>query len=352
METLLEDLLMEAGAVEACCKGQLDVAFQSFVGRSRPDAVGIEALVEDEPLVEGFVVEVGLVALNVYLSQTDVAADAVDDLPAGILHLVGEVVEEGVLGAPQLLCLDGQDDSAVVLCPDGLSGNDLLPVAQGDSQCGRRLAVERGMQDDLALVDVGDDLSTEQGILINRLHPYRLPDTGGTGVHALELVQSHVLLAGRLLGGAGVAVGMDNEGMHLSIGEEASHIDGEGGASAEMPSGKPSVDEHLAVVIDGSEIEYDITACPLLRHLNVALIPDVIDKVGVAHAAKLALGAEGNGNLAVEALALIELLLHAGAYEIEGVGPVTIEVKPVLAFKLWARIFRPGHRPSSGSHAE
>ena len=86
--------------------------------------------------------------------------------------------------------------------------------------------------------------------------------------------------------------------------------------------------------------------------MDVALIPDVVDKVGVANAAELAFGTERNGNLAVEALALEEALLHAGANEVEGVGPFSIEVEPVLALKLWARILSPGQCPSSNCHTK
>ena len=68
--------------------------------------------------------------------------------------------------------------------------------------------------------------------------------------------------------------------------------------------------------------------------------------------AELAFGTERNGNLAVEALALEEALLHAGANEVEGVGPFSIEVEPVLALKLWARILSPGQCPSSNCHTK
>ena len=276
-----------------------------------PDAVGVVALVEDEPLVEGFVVEVRLVALDVYLPHADVAVDFVDDLPLCVLHLVSEVVEERTLRAPELLLLDGQHDGRVVLCADSLCGDHLPCVLQRDSQRGSRLAIEGGMHDDLALVDVRNDLCAEQGVGIDGFHPDCLPDAGAAGVHALKLVEAHVLLAGRLLRGARVAVGMDDERMFLAVSEEAGHVDGKGCASAEVTSSQASVDEHFAVVIDSTEVEHDVAACPLLRHTDGALIPDVADEVGVAYAAELALWAEGNGNLSREATTLVEPLLHA-----------------------------------------
>ena len=352
MEAFLEDLLVEACAVEACCQRKLDVVLECLIAGCRPDAVGVVALVEDEPLVEGFVVEVRLVALDVNLSHADVAADAVDDLSLCVLHLVAEVVEERILGTPELLLLDWQHDDRVVLSADGLCGDHLPCVLQRDSQRGGRLAVEGGMHYDLALVDVRNDLCAEQGVGIDGFHPDCLPDACAAGVHALKLVEPDVLLSGGLLRGARVAVGMDDERMFLAVGQERRDVDGEGGASAEVTSCQAAVDEHFAVVIDGTEVEHHVAARPLLRHADVALIPDVADEVGVGHAAELAFGAEGNGNLSGESPTLVEAFLHAGANEVEGVGPVAIEVEPVLALELWARILSPGHCPSSGCHAE
>ena len=73
---------------------------QCLVGGSRPDAVGIEALVEYETLIVGLVVQIDTVARDMNLAHAHVGGDAVHSLALGILHLIGEVVEEGILGRP------------------------------------------------------------------------------------------------------------------------------------------------------------------------------------------------------------------------------------------------------------
>ena len=140
--------------------------------------------------------------------------------------------------------------------------------------------------------------------------------------------------------------------MLFPVSDELRHIYGKGSAAAEVSSSKTSVDEDFAVEIDCTEVEHHVASCPVLGHLDVALVPNVVDKVCVAYAAEFALGTERYGNLSLEALTLEEFLLHAGAYKIKSVGPVTIEVKPVLAFELWTRVLSPGQSPSSGHRAE
>ena len=159
------------------------------------------------------------------------------------------------------------------------------------------------MQDDLTLVDIRNDLGSKESILIDRLHPDCLPNTCGAGVHTLELVEANILFTSWLFSGTCVAISMNDKRMFLPISEELRHIDGEGSAATKVSSCKPSVDKDLAVVIDGSEVEHHISACPVLWHLDVALVPDVVDKVRVTNAAELALRAERHSNLAVEALA-------------------------------------------------
>ena len=80
------------------------------------------------------------------------------------------------------------------------------------------------------------------------------------------------------------------------------------------------------------------------RNLDAAVVPHVLDEVLVADAGELALGAEGDGDFAVEALALEEFAAHvaAGMAEVERVGPGAVEVDPVGALELRARVFGSG----------
>ena len=243
MEALLKHLLVQTCAVEACLHREFDVVAKSLVGGSRPDAVGVEALVEYQTLVEGFVVEIHLVALHMYLAHAHIAAYLVDALACLVLHLVAECIEEGVGGTPQACLLDGQHDGAVVLCRHCLGGHHLLAVAHGDGQGGCPFAAEGGVHDDLALVDVGQHLCPFQSAGIHRLHPHGLPDACAACVHALKLCHAHVLLACGLQVGACVAVGVYHQRVCLSVGHKACDIHTKRGAAAEVASCQLAVDE-------------------------------------------------------------------------------------------------------------
>ena len=63
-EALLEDLLVEACPVEACSHREPDVVLERLVGGCAPVAIRIEALVEDEALIELLAIEIDPVALD------------------------------------------------------------------------------------------------------------------------------------------------------------------------------------------------------------------------------------------------------------------------------------------------
>ena len=70
--TLLEDLLVQAGAIEAHGLRQGDVLLEGFVGGGGPDTVGIEALVEHEALEVGLVVQIEVTACQMHLAHAGV----------------------------------------------------------------------------------------------------------------------------------------------------------------------------------------------------------------------------------------------------------------------------------------
>ena len=95
-----------------------------------------------------------------------------------------------------------------------------------------------------------------------------------------------------------------------------------------------SVDEDGCVIIDGSEVKEDILACPSCRNIDAALVPDAGNEVGVLHSREAAFRAEGNGNLAVEALAVAPTFLGSCLSEVKAVAPSAIEVHPISSLKL------------------
>ena len=81
--------------------GQLYVSAQVFIGRRGKDAFGEVSLVEDEALVERTVVEEDLAVLHLDLAHPEVALHTVKGLAVGIEEFEPQVVEVGILGAPQ-----------------------------------------------------------------------------------------------------------------------------------------------------------------------------------------------------------------------------------------------------------
>ena len=105
-----------------------------------------------------------------------------------------------------------------------------------------------------------------------------------------------------------------------------------------MASGNSAVDIEGGVVVDCTEVDEYLLTLPCCGDADLALIPDGRNEVLIAYTGELALGAVGHGNLVGEALALVKLTAYACVAEVELVGPSAVEVKPVSALKLWARI--------------
>ena len=80
MESFLEHFLVEAGAVEPGPHGELDIFLQGRITRSCPDPIRIEALIQDETEVIGFVVQIDLIALNVDFPHARITLDMIQDL--------------------------------------------------------------------------------------------------------------------------------------------------------------------------------------------------------------------------------------------------------------------------------
>ena len=77
-----------------------------------------------------------------------------------------------------------------------------------------------------------------------------------------------------------------------------------------MPPHQFPIDIDRRIVVNGAKVQHHLPTCPVCGHLDRALIPYIVDEIGVFHARQLALGAERNDNLVFEALALEQLLFH------------------------------------------
>ena len=81
-ESRLENLLVQPRAVVAGGHRHLDVVLQRLVRRGGPDAVGIETLVENQPLEDRLAVDQDPPAVDGDLPQAEVALQLVDRLVA------------------------------------------------------------------------------------------------------------------------------------------------------------------------------------------------------------------------------------------------------------------------------
>ena len=101
--------LMESCTVEAELHGSLDVEDESLVGGSGVNAVGIETLVQDQPLIETIVVQVHNAVPHFHLAHTKIGIYPVKLLlPVCKLHT--QVIQRRPVGAPKrhrMECIPG-----------------------------------------------------------------------------------------------------------------------------------------------------------------------------------------------------------------------------------------------------
>ena len=218
---------MEARAVEPGGHRKFDVALQRRVGRGRPDAVGIESLIEHQPLIIGFVVQVDLVPLDVDLAHARIGVHLVEHLPFRIHEPVGDVVEKRRLRRPELRPFDRKHGDRTVRGPHRRGSHGLTTVLYRDLQRVAALRPEPGHDDQLSLVDVRHHVRREQPRRVHGLHPHRLPDARGAGVVATVGGVLQVLLAGALRRRTHVARGPHDQVMALSGRDQTRQVDAE-----------------------------------------------------------------------------------------------------------------------------
>ena len=157
-ETLFKYLLVQTGTIETGLHREFNIVAQCLIRRSSPDTVRIESLVQYQALVEGFVVQVHLVTIYMHFAHTGIRGYLINHLTLCILHLIRQIVQEGIFRTPQFRRLDRKYHDAVVLCLDTLGCNHLIAILQRDRQCGSCFAIESGMNHDLLLIDISNHL--------------------------------------------------------------------------------------------------------------------------------------------------------------------------------------------------
>jgi hypothetical protein len=215
-EALLEHFLVQARAVEAGCLRELDIAPQVVVRRCRPDAVGVEALVEHESLEQDLSINKDRDAVDRDGTQPGVASAAVDHRAGSVDELELEVVEVGIPGRPGPSRRGGDREIETrneVRIGGALPGADSGAVAfeVGVHSHASPVADDGKLQAEPAARQVGGDPGTLEPCLGDGLHPHRLPDARRPGVVAARVREGGGLLALGLGGTVVVASAHDDE---------------------------------------------------------------------------------------------------------------------------------------------
>ena len=282
-----------------------------------------------------------------HLAEARVAADRIERLAVSVHDLEAQPVEEGRRGRPGLRFGDGQHQGNTVCGRHLRLRDDSLAVEQrrAETVAGGQ-SVEGRRQDEAGAIEVRDRLAIPDADGGDRLQPDRLPDAGGAGVVAARrLVGAALLAAGLSARTARHVVDADDEIVRradLHVGREVMR---KGGRAAEMDAGRNAIDVDLALEVDAAEVQEDLPALPGGGDADLAMVPHVLDEVGVADAREPALGAERHRDLAVEALAFVQGApgVASRMAEVEFEGPGAVEVDPVLALELRARVLGTGN---------
>ena len=184
-EALLEDLLVEACAIETNLHRHLYVAAESLVAWCSPYSVRVEALVENKTLIVWLIVEVYLVSVGVYLTHTEVRRDLIENVAILVADDILYVVELWILRRPSLVLLHRDNHRNTLYLCHLLLRNELLAILDIDGEgvrCGGGVVARS--DNNLMVVDVGDHLHVVERVFVGSLHPNSLPDTCCTGVDA------------------------------------------------------------------------------------------------------------------------------------------------------------------------
>ena len=110
---------------------------------------------------------------------------------------------------------------------------------------------------------------------------------------------------------------------------------------------KVSIKINLRIIVYGTKMQINVFARPVFGYINHALVPHAIDEVGIFHSRKLAFRAEGHLYTVLQAIAILQIAMGTRFSEIEFVAPLSIQVHPIVSYKLRTRIFRAGEHTSS-----
>ena len=333
---LFKDLLMGTCSVEAHIQRQLNILHQILIRRCGVNAVGIEALIQNQPLEHGFFIDEELKAVQTQGAQAKIALHLI--LTIGQLH----IVESTCAGLPKmLLCqLNSQHLLAGHLLHGGRT-HGLALVSNIGGQISAAHHVHR--QHHLRIFGVGIVLHILHIVLRREFQPYRLPNAGGAAVEtAVRAVTVALLSAGdqRI---PIVIQGIDGD--HINTGGNIlGDLQLEGNIAALVATHLLAVDVHHSLVVHSTKVNEHPAGALLLCQFHRSLVPQTQHKVLVVYTGQLALRAKRHGNGAGQlCIGLRKTSGLAAAAVIDFKIPLTIQVQPAVALKLGLRMFGAGN---------
>ena len=198
---------------------------------------------------------------------------------------------------------------------------------------------QRLFQMERAVRDVRRQARPSQRNLGNRLDPDGLPDAGRAGVEAAVRRIRLRLLAARL-GRFPVVARPDDDRERVAAGDGLQGR-GEGREAATVPDDLHAVHPDGRIIIHRPEVQQDVAASPLRRHLDRLAIPDGRHEVGMPQPGQRRLGAERDRDL-VGKVAAHEVTRVSAVSVVDLKLPFAVQAQPVGADELRAGVLGAG----------
>ena len=139
--------------------------------------------------------------------------------------------------------------------------------------------------------------------------------------------------------------------MILPFLQKRGNFQGKGHIASLVPSRLRAINKYTAVIIHGAEMQVNLSLQLLCADGNGAVIPYGCDKVRVAHAAQFTFRAEGHQDLVFKIRPFSKASFQPAVVQIKFKIPCSVQVHPVLAYKLRKRMFRSRYIPHNFLHS-
>jgi hypothetical protein len=331
-EPLLEDLLVQTRPVKARLQRKLDVPDKIGIGRGGHDTVDVIALIQNEPLKDSLAVDLDFLAVDCHTAKSGIARDPVDHSSRTVDQRDLDVIEKGVGRRPVPAVRGGNcegDTRRKVKISSGVGARYYFAAAfkrhlqavSGPVLGQRQLQMERPVR------HIGRDARTlQRGDGRQRLHPDGLPDAGRSRVMTAVRGVARRLLSPWLRDTVLIACPHHDNG-GLTRRGDTTQAAGKRRKAAPMTPDLSAVHPDSGIIIHRAEVQNDVASGPLQRQLDVAAVPDHMEKVGVCNAGQNRFRAEWHLNRPGQ-LALYQAALFAAVAAVGLELPLAVQAAP------------------------